>query len=458
MNEMMSEQTSGRRSPRILLVDDDTDILELLSVWLKGAGYTVTTAENGQQALAQVEAVRPDLVVTDVLMEGIDGLKLLSELRRQNPVLPVIMLSGSAGIPDAVTATKLGASAFLTKPITKETLLEQLEQVHTAWVTWQNSEHPEFGREIIGRSSAMRELLELAGLVATAGDSTVLITGETGTGKEVLARAIHEGSLRRKKRFLAVNCGALPESLLGSELFGHEKGAFTGATTRYPGIFQAANEGTVFLDEIGDMPSHLQVGLLRVLQESEVRPLGSTKNIPVDVRILSATHQNLEEAVKRGEFREDLYYRLNVVPLHVPSLAERREDIPQLVEHRLEELAEKQGIRKCFAPDAMEYMVEAPWPGNIRQLFNIVEQCTVLSITEIIPLSLVQRALKNRVDDIPTLEEARQAFEREYLIRVLKVANGNITNAARIAGRNRTEFYKLLHRHTLDPAMFRQVP
>ena len=285
----------------------------------------------------------------------------------------------------------------------------------------------------------------------------MLIYGDSGTGKELLARAIHRASSRREKPFVGVNCGAIPAELLESELFGHARGAFTGAIAAHKGLFQAADRGTLFLDEIGDMPLPLQVKLLRVLQESEVRPVGSTQAIPVDVRVISATHRDLEEQRASGRFREDLYYRLNVVSLHLPSLSQRREDIPLLAAHILRNLSER--YRKpapTLAPDAMASLVAAPWPGNVRQLLNLLEQAVALTPTPVIPASLVQKALKEDAAALVPFEEARKTFERDYLARLLKITGGNVTQAAQLAKRNRTEFYKLLQRHRLEPAMFKE--
>ena len=303
----------------------------------------------------------------------------------------------------------------------------------------------------------MQDLLSQARLMAES-DANVFIHGESGSGKELLARAIHRASKRRDKPFIAVNCGAIPEPLLESELFGHMKGSFTGAMRDHPGLFQAANKGTLFLDEIGDMPLSLQVKLLRVLQEREVRPVGSTTNIAIDVRIISATHRNLEEALAAGTFREDLYYRLNVVSLLLPPLKDRREDIPILAVHFLETLNKRYEKQvNGFAPEAMEQLVLAPWPGNVRQLYNIVEQTLALCTTNIIPLALVQKCLQSDSAMVPSFEEARRHFEREYLAQLLKITNGNVSQAARLAKRNRTEFYKLLQRNELNPGSFKAL-
>ncbi len=442
---------------RILVVDDDDDILSLLSTWLGKEGFDVVTVSSGEEALGQMQTLRPNLVITDLFMGGMSGMELLSTIHSDSPLLPVIMLSGQAKIPDAVKATHLGSSAFLTKPINKEELFEQVKRaLRLSSHQLANRNRSAQDNEIIYQSKVMAEVVDLAELV---GDSnvTVFISGATGTGKEVIAKAIHKVSNRRDQPFIAVNCGAVPEQLLESELFGHEKGAFTGASARHDGLFQAANNGTLFLDEIGDMPLSLQVKLLRVLQDFEVRPVGSTKSYPVDVRIISATHQDLDAAVKEGEFREDLFYRLKVVPIEMPSLADRREDIPLLAVHFLQKRAElNKGNAKHFAPDAMDYLLTGSWQGNIRQLINVVELCVTLSKTETIPLSLVKKALQDQPAPMQSLKEAKHEFERNYLISVLRVSQGHVANAARIAGRNRTEFYKLLNQHNISPADFRK--
>jgi two-component system, NtrC family, response regulator GlrR len=438
----------------ILIVDDDQDMLRLISTWLTSAGYTTYSVSSGADALTRIAVARPDIVITDLFMEGMDGLVLVSNIHASNPLLPVIMLSGQAQIPDAIKATHLGAAAFLTKPISKDALLSEVH-VHMANSRGGRVNKSIFDEKIIYRSRQIAELVEQAELLAHS-DITVFISGETGTGKEALARAIHAASPRRDHAFIGINCGAIPEQLLESELFGHEKGAFTGANTRHEGLFLAANGGTLFLDEIGDMPHGLQVKLLRVLQDLEVRPVGSTKGIPVNVRIISATHHDLDALVASGDFREDLYYRLNVVPLHLPNLASRREDIPLLLEHFLHRHAEKTGKRrKRFDQEALKYLTSVSWPGNVRQLVNVVEHCATLSQGEVIPLALTQRALRGEATQIQTLKEAKDEFEKKYLINVMRVAHGNVATAARVAGRNRTEFYKLLEFHGIAAADFR---
>ena len=449
---MVNKKTESK--VKVLIVDDDSDVLNLLENWLTNEEFDVKRAMSGMEALSQVSIYAPDLVITDLYMEGMDGMALMTELHNDNPLLPVIMLSGQAQIPDAIKAMHLGTSAFLTKPINQAEFLETVKKVTPSLLD--KSQLNEFAKDIVYESKEMSDIIEMANLVAD-NDVSVFITGSTGAGKEVIAKAIHEASSRRSHRFIAVNCGAIPEQLLESELFGHEKGAFTGANVRHEGLFQAANGGTIFLDEIGDMPLALQVKLLRVLQDFEVRPVGSTKTYPIDVRLISATHKNLEQAVKNREFREDLYYRLKVVPLDIPNLADRPDDIPLLANHFLAKFAKnnsQQSLKK-FSPDAVKYLVSMPWPGNVRQLMNVVDLCATLSKNKSIPLSLVKKAVHDDPVHIQTLKEAKHAFERGYLLSVLRITHGHVANAAKIAGRNRTEFYKLLNQYNIEPATFR---
>lgn len=444
---------NSKSKVKVLIVDDDDDVLNLLENWLVNEKYDVKRAVSGLEALNQVGIYAPDVVITDLFMEGMDGMALLTELHNDNPLLPVIMLSGQAQIPDAIKAMHLGTSAFLTKPINQNEFLDTVRKVTPSHTD--KSLLNEFTKDIIYKSKEMSDIIEMASLVAD-NDVSVFISGSTGTGKEVIAKAIHEASSRRNHRFIAVNCGAIPEQLLESELFGHEKGAFTGANVKHEGLFQAANGGTIFLDEIGDMPLAIQVKLLRVLQDFEVRPVGSTKTYPIDVRLISATHKNLEEAVENREFREDLYYRLKVVPLDIPDLAARRDDIPVLAEHFLAKYAKSNKHEpKRFSPDAIQYLVSMPWPGNVRQLVNVIDLCATLSKNKSIPLSLVKKAVHDDPIHMQTLKEAKQAFERGYLLSVLRITHGHVANAAKIAGRNRTEFYKLLNQYNIEPAAFR---
>src|SRR5499425_1465564 len=424
--EPMLSQT-GKRKARILVVDDDPGLLRLLTIRLRAEHYDVEAVESAAQALAASSRFRPDLVITDLRMDQMDGIGLLKELQNRWPGLKVIILTAHGTIPDAVQATQMGAFGFLTKPVDKQELLDQVQKALR--ISGFGASDEDWRAEIVTRSSVM---------------------------EEKLARAIHRASPRKHKPFVAINCSAMAENLLESELFGHEKGSFTGATRAHRGLFQAADGGTLMLDEIGDMPPRLQVKLLRVLQENVIRPVGSTDAIAVNVRVISATHRDLQQFMTSGQFREDLYYRLNVVHIEMPPLNRRREDIPLLVAHFLAQIAKESGVRKIYAPEAVELLATADWPGNIRQLQNVVRQNVALSQTPIIPVELVQQSLGGSPGRLPSFDEARDEFTRSYLSQILQITGGNVSQAARLARRNRTDFYKLLARHQLTPEEFKQ--
>lgn len=450
-----SQPTSNMagQCPKVLLVDDDTSLLRLLSIRLTSEGYDIHAATSVEAALQLLSSHVFSAVLSDLRMPGQDGLYLLDYIANNLPTLPVILMSAHGSITEAVDATEKGALGFITKPIDHQKLRTVLNNAIA-----QTSSHPTHAwhRDIIFRSTVMQRLIEQTGLVAPR-DVSILITGASGTGKELLAKAIHKASRRADKPFIAINCGALPEHLLESELFGHKKGAFSGAVREHPGLFRAAEGGTLFLDEIGDMPLPLQVKLLRVLQEKAIRPVGGVETIPVDVRVVSATHRDLPEAMKEETFREDLYYRLCVVNLRLPSLSERPEDIPILARHLLQQSAEKHGINATrFADDALLAMTQAQWQGNIRQLVNVVEQCVALTQTPVISLALVNQAMLQTTSHWPSLTEAKDEFERHYLNRVLKMTDGVVSKAAEISGRNRTDFYKLLKKHQFNVQDFKQ--
>ena len=453
----------------LLLVDDDPDLLKLLSIRLKASGFRATTAGSGEQALSMIAGERPDLVITDLRMAGLDGMALFHEIERRHTGLPVIILTAHGTIPDAVAATRQGVFGYITKPYDAHELLAQVRRALSlhgsagatlsgAGVEAVSSKTDAAWRsEIVTRSPAMEDLLMRAERIAL-GDASVLIQGESGTGKELLARAVHRASRRADGPFVAINCGAIPEALLESELFGHRKGAFTGATSDHPGLFVAAHSGSLLLDEIGDMPLSLQVKLLRVLEAREVRAVGSTKTIAVDVRVISASHLDLNQAKKDGVFREDLFYRLNVVTLKLPALRERREDIPLLVSTFLKQLSKRYDKNvNALSHDALEMMGAATWPGNVRQLYNVVEQLVALSSGEIVSTKIVEQAMQMELQGLDSFEEARRRFEYDYLTRLLKLTQGNVTQAAKLAKRNRTEFYKLLLRHAIEAAHFKQT-
>ena len=444
------------KARRILVVDDDPNLLRLLALRLEKEGFGVIEAASGEEALGKLAAEIPDLVITDMRMSGMDGMALFEAVHRRHSSLPVIILTAHGNIPDAVDATRRGVFGYLTKPFEARALMAEVDRALALAAPPGEDSDEDWRLGIVTRSATMSRILAEARLIAR-NDAAVLITGESGTGKELLARVIHEAGARRDGPFVAVNCGAIPEALLESELFGHVKGAFTGALRDHKGLFQAAAHGTLFLDEIGDMPLALQVKLLRVLQEREVRPVGSAQTVKVDVRVISATHRDLRAAAAAGRFREDLYYRLNVVSLALPALATRREDIPLLANHFLALLAARYGKPVGgFAPDAMQLLVGGAWRGNVRELQNVVEKCMALSTSTLIPAALVERAMEGPSDDLESFDDARAAFEREYLTQLMRIAAGNVSQAARMAKRNRSDFYSLLSRHRLDPADFKK--
>lgn len=442
-------------TPTILLVDDDASLLRLLTLRLESEGYRVVSADSGSAALNALSTGHFAVVLSDLRMPGLDGLSLFDEISRRQPGLPVIIMTAHGSIPEAVTATQRGVVGFLTKPLNHDELRQALQQAiqHT-----HVPQQADWRQAIVSRSPVMSDVLEQAYRIAQR-DVSVLISGASGTGKELLANAIHRASPRAEYPFIAINCGALPEHLLESELFGHSKGAFTGAVSEHQGLFRAADGGTLFLDEIGDMPMTLQVKLLRALQEREVRPVGSSRSIPINVRVLSATHRDLPKAMADGSFREDLYYRLNVVNLTLPSLRERAEDIPLLARHVLQLSADQHGLAVTgFSDDAVQLLLTAAWPGNVRQLVNVVEQCVALTQAPIISAALVEQALAQDHGHWPTLAEARDQMERQYLIRVLRMTEGHVARAAELAGRHRTDFYKLLKKHDLTAAHVAATP
>lgn len=430
----------------VLLVDDDSNLRRMISLRLENAGYQVTAVGSGREACERLLDISPHMVITDLRMPEMDGMQLLLEVQQRRPGMPVVMITAHGDIPDAVRATQSGAVDFLTKPVGTE-LLACVER-HLRPIS-ESGDPRRWASAIVTHCPRMESVLQDAQRVSRL-DSAVLITGPSGSGKELLARAIRDASPRRTAPFVAINCAAVPAELLESELFGHKRGAFTGATHDHPGLFRSAEGGTVFLDEIGDMPEQLQAKLLRVLQEREVRPVGEVRAVPVNVRVISATHRDLSSAVREQRFREDLYYRLNVVELMLPGLGERREDIPLLVAHRLADLARDGAPRRVFSPEAMELLLTAPWPGNVRQLFNVIEQTVALSPARVINATLVRKALGEADNSVASLDKARDAFMEDYLRRVLKLAEGNVSRAARLAGRNRTDFYKLLRKHGIS--------
>jgi two-component system response regulator GlrR len=444
-------QTTKRRA-RILVVDDDPGLLRLLTIRLRAENYEVEAVESGGQALASTSRFRPDLVITDLRMEPMDGIGLLKELQNRWPGLKVILLTAHGTIPDAVQATQMGAFGFLTKPVDKAELLDQIQRALKISGFADTTE--EWRAEFVTRSALMEERLSQAHMVAGT-DARVLISGESGSGKELLARAIHKASPRRNKPFLSVSCSAASDEQLDSELFGHEAGSWSGALGAQKGLFEAADGGTLMLDDIGELPMKLQLKLLKTLQEGSIRSMGGATNTDVNVRVISATQTDMQQLIAAGSFREDLFYRLNVVQIEMPPLSRRREDIPLLIAHFLTQIAAESGTRRIYAPEALELLATAEWPGNVRQLQNVVRQTAAVAQTPIMPVELVQQALGGAPGRLPSFDEARDEFTRGYLSQILQVTSGNVSQAARLAKRNRTDFYKLLGRHQLVPEDFK---
>jgi len=442
----------SRGQPKVLVIDDEPDLLELLELTLSRMGLDTIRAESVAEAIRLLDREPFDLCLTDMRLPDGEGLRVVEHINQKGLDVPVAVITAFGSAENAVAALKAGAVDYLAKPVA----LEQLRALVKQALKVPEKAQPASAYNLLGESPAMEQVRGLIERLAKS-QAPVFINGESGSGKELAARTIHMHGPRGELPFVAVNCGAIPEPLLESELFGHARGAFSGAVQAHKGLFQAADGGTIFLDEIGDMPLALQVKLLRVLQEGEVRPVGSTQSVPVDVRVISATHRDLDAQMAAGQFREDLYYRLNVVSLRLPSLADRREDIPLLATHFLRKVAERyKRPVPTLAPDAMALLISAPWPGNVRQLLNLIEQAVALSTTGMVPASLVQSALREDASAQVPFEEARKTFERDYLVRLLKITGGNVTQAAAMAKRNRTEFYKLLQRHRLEPAMFKE--
>ena len=454
---------SGENS-KVLLVDDDKDLLQLIAMRLSAAGYDVTAVESGEAALASLAVARPQAVVTDLRMQGMDGMALFDAIHRDSPSLPVVILTAHGTIPEAVSATRRGVFSFLTKPFEPKVLLDTVAEAMRL-SSPPTGERESWRAEIITRSSAMEDLLAQARRVA-ASDASVCIFGQSGTGKELLARAIHRAGSRREAPFVAVNCGAIPEGLLESELFGHKKGSFTGAVADRRGLFQAADGGSLFLDEVGDMPLAAQAKVLRALETFEITRVGSAQSIAVDIRLIAATNADLAQAVEDKTFRLDLFYRLNVVPLRVPPLRERRSDVPSLAAHFLRQIAERAGrAAPPLEPAALELLASLDFPGNVRQLRNLLEGAVVLAAGPAITRADLERILENgpalaapspaqasgaeETFAAPTFEEFKDRSEALFFARKLSANGGNVKRTAEELGMQRSHLYKKLERYNL---------
>ena len=448
---------------RILVVDDERNLVAVIQMGLEAAGYDVVTAYDEKEALRRAKEQAIDLSIVDLQLVQKDGISLMEDLHLIIPEMPVIILTGYGSIESAVEAMKRGAYSYITKPYESRELLFQIQKALENRRLFSEIERlkglleTKYGfSNIVARSDKMRKVLDGISRIANT-DSTVLILGESGTGKDLIAKAIHLASERKDKPFVAINCAALPEALLESNLFGHEKGAFSGAIKDAKGLFLQAHGGTIFLDEIGDMPLSIQAKILRVIQERQFRPIGSERLVEVNVRIIVATNKNLEEQVKQGLFREDLYYRIHVIPVYLPSLRDRKEDIPPLVDHFLEKsrLQMKKEI-KGLTPQAMQKLMLYDWPGNVRELENVVEYSAAMTDKEYITEDLILQT-KGVVSQGPVkpLKEAKDAFEKSYLIYLMETCKGNVTEAAQFAGKYRADFYDLLKKHSLNPHDFK---
>ncbi len=447
----------------ILVVDDDSNLLEVIRMRLESAKYDVVTAQREEEALQALKEEVIDLSVIDLQLEKTDGISLMEHLHRINPDIPVVILTAYGTIESAVEAMRRGAYSYLTKPFDPRELLFQMEQamekrtlaLEVKRLQSLLEEKYDFSN-IIARSDTMQRVLAQVSLIAKT-DSTVYIHGESGTGKELIAKAIHVGSSRKEGPFVAINCAAIPENLLESELFGYEKGAFTGAVQSVKGLFTQAHGGTLFLDEIGDMPLSLQSKILRVLQDRQVSPLGSKKPVEVDVRIIVATNKDLLKEVEKKHFRQDLFYRVHVIPVKLPPLREKKEDIPYLVEYFLEKFSARMNKSvRGISPQAMQKLMLYDWPGNVRELENTLEFAMAMTQSNIISDDLILQTDMHSPDTLKPFKEAKSEFERKYLLDLLKLTQGNVSKASDLAGKYRADFYQLLKKYDLKPEEYKK--
>ncbi len=450
--------------PKILVVDDDKNLLELLKIRLESANYEVVAVLREENAVKEMKNQVFDLAIIDLQLFNMDGISLMEELHLINPDMPVIILTAYGSIESAVEAMRRGAFNYLTKPFDPRELLFQIENAfekrrltnEIKMLKGLLKERYDF-KNIVAKSEKMQRVRELVSRVAET-DSTIFIYGESGTGKELIAKALHLASDRKDKPFVAINCAAIPETLLQSELFGHKKGSFTGAVRDSKGLFVQAHEGTIFLDEIGDMSLSIQAKFLRVLQEKQFYPIGSEKPVEVNVRVIVATNKDLEAELKEGRFREDLFYRIHVIPIYLPPLREREEDIPLLVEYLLKSFSQEMGKGvKRLTPAAMQKLMLYDWPGNVRELKNTIEYAVAMTQEEAITEDLILPAKGILQEPLIHLKEARENFERGYIIRLLELTKGNVSKASNLAGKYRADFYNLLKKYNLRPENFKKV-
>jgi two-component system response regulator GlrR len=448
---------------KILVVDDDVNILKVIKFRLEAEGYQVTTAGKAEAALKLATDTVFDFALVDLKLNGINGIQLMENLHQLNPEMPVIILTAYGTIESAVEAMRKGAYSYLTKPFNYDELL-----IHTRNCLEKTRLTKEikslkkvvknrYGFDnIIGRSQKMEEVLEQVTKAADS-DSTIIIEGESGTGKELIAKTLHLASPRAEKQFVAINCAAIPETLFESELFGYEKGAFTGAVQNKEGLLFQAQGGTFFLDEISEMPPSMQVKLLRVMQEKEFFPVGGRKTIKMDIRFIASTNKNLKEEVKNGNFREDLFYRIYVIDIQLPPLRERKGDIPVLSHYFLDKLSKDMNKKITgFSSTALQKLMLHSWPGNVRELQNTIESAVTMANENIIGDDLILPALNAEVMDLKPLKDAKENFEKNYLLQLIELTEGNMAQAARLAGKYRADLYELLKKYDLKPSNFRK--
>ena len=463
----------------LLVVDDDQNLIELIALKLKAEGYEVTTASTGQEAVQAAKGAIFDLCIVDLRLADQDGISVMRELHSINPGMRVIILTGYGTVESAVQAMQEGAYSYLSKPFNTQELLLQISRAlenrrlnseiqRLKGLLEQAYDFP----NIVAKSAKMRSVLDIVSRIADT-ESTIYLQGESGTGKELIAKAIYLASSRRDKPFVAVNCAALPEPLLESELFGHEKGSFTGADRSTRGLLSQANNGTFFLDEIGDMPLSIQAKLLRALQDKQFYPVGSEKPVAVNVRIIVATNKNLEEEVAKGNFRLDLFYRLHVIPIHLPPLRDRKEDIPLLADRFLKQISQQMKKKiKGITPEAMRKLMLYDWPGNVRELENTLEYAVAMTRHDMLTEDSILHtkgttANSARTEDLATFvngtkgpvksyKSAKYEFEKGYLVHLLKLCGGKASEAAKLAGKSRTDFYELLRKHEIKIDDFRR--
>jgi two-component system nitrogen regulation response regulator NtrX len=444
---------------KILIVDDEKNIITTIRAILQDEDHIVYSASTGEEALAFMRKNDADLIILDVWLPDIDGIEILDRVKKTNPEVAVLMISGHGSIDIAVKATKMGAFDFLEKPPSMERIItavnNALEQLRLKRENVRLLKNLSQDDEMIGQSKAIQEVRAIIERAA-ATNARVFITGDNGTGKELVAKAIHRKSLRADKPFVKVNCAAIPDELIESELFGHEKGSFTGAVSRKLGKFEVANRGTIFLDEICDMSASAQAKVLRVLQEQQFERVGGNETITVDVRVISATNVNVKRAIEEERFREDLYFRLNVIPIHVPDLAQRSDDIPLLVEYFIEKFSKEHGTgSKEVSPDGVKLLMEYSWPGNVRELKNIIERLCIMVPGEIIKPADIREYLESDEQDgsrseISSYKKAKEEFEREFIINALKRNGKNVSQTAQEMGIERTNLYRKIKQYNIN--------